>query len=65
MQARLTNFDNRLGTIEQQLGNHETHMLEMTNSLRNIDLKHDMFYDEMGSLFRDMRNRYPPLGPSQ
>ena len=65
MQARLTSFDNRLGTIEQRLGHHETSMLEMTRSLQNMDVKHDLFYDEMGTFFRDMRNRYPALGPSQ
>ena len=65
MQQTLTGFGNRLGTIEERLGNHETSMLEMTRSMQNMDVKYDLFYDEMGSFMRDMRNRFPPPGPSQ
>ena len=54
----------RLGNIEQRMGDHEASMLEITNSMRNMDTKYDLFYDEMSSFMRDMRHHFPP-GPHQ
>ena len=57
-------MEERLGNIEQRMGDHETSLSEITRSMRNMDTKYDLFYDEMSSFKRDMRHHFPP-GPSQ
>ena len=61
MQARLDGYDARLGNMEQTMVGYATRINEVTNSLRNMDVKQDLFYDECEFFFREFRGHYPPL----
>ena len=56
-------MNERIGNIEQRLTDQETCLEEITRSMRNMDTKYDLFYDEMSSFMREFRGNYPPRPP--